>query len=85
MKYKRFKLNAISAEGLKQKEMNAIVGGTRICTCSCYWADKGGSSSVDNQNANFALGDKGGESTQGCNQYLSWYGQYSSYIYEAMA
>lgn len=85
MKFKRFKLNAISAEGLKQKEMNAIVGGTRICYCSCYWADKGGSSSVDNQNANFALGDEGGKSTQGCNQYMSMYGQYISYIPDATA
>lgn len=85
MKFKRFKLNAISAEGLKQKEMNAIVGGTRICTCSCYWADKGGSSSVDNQDANFALGYEGGTSIQGCNQYMSTYGQYISYIPGAKA
>lgn len=27
MKIKRFKLNALSAEGLRQKEMNAIIGG----------------------------------------------------------
>ena len=30
MKFKRFKLNALSAEGLRQKEMDAIVGGTHV-------------------------------------------------------
>lgn len=62
MKIKRIKLNALSAEGLRQKEMNAIVGGTRICSCSCYYANSGGSSSSDNKNANYALGDGGGVS-----------------------
>lgn len=70
MKIKRFKLNALSAEGLRQKEMNAIVGGTRVCTCSCYWEGNGGSPSIDNKNANYALGDYGGESYYGCNQYM---------------
>lgn len=31
MKIKRFKLNALSKESLRQKEMSAIVGGTS-CT-----------------------------------------------------
>lgn len=70
MKIKRFKLNALSVEGLRQKEMNAIVGGYRICTCSCYWENKGGSSSSNNKNANYALGDIGGVSYMGCNQYM---------------
>ena len=55
MKIKRFKLNALSAEGLRQKEMNAIMGGTRMCSCSCYWANQGGSSSDDNKSANYNL------------------------------
>ena len=70
MKIKRFKLNALSAEGLRQKEMNAIMGGTRTCSCSCYWANQGGSSLDDNKSANYNLGDTGGNSTNGCNQYF---------------
>lgn len=65
MKFKRFKLNAISAEGLKQKEMNAIVGG-KTCSCSCYWAGKGGSSIDDNNMANYGYNY---ESVHGCNQF----------------
>ena len=70
MKIKRFKLNALSAEGLRQKEMNAIMGGTRTCSCSCYWANQGGSSLDDNKSANYNLGDTGGSSIHGCNQYF---------------
>ena len=69
MKIKRFKLNALSAEGLRLKEMNAIIGG-RACGCSCYYANNGGSSSTDNMNANYAVGDNGTDSTQGCNPYF---------------
>lgn len=64
MKFKRFKLNALSAEGLRQKEMNAIVGG-KSCTCSCYWAQQGGSQDGANSYANYGIG---GYSSQGCNQ-----------------
>lgn len=67
MKIKRFKLNALCSEGLRQKEMNAIVGGEdKSCTCSCYWYGRGGSSSGTNMNANHEFG---GYSSQGCNQY----------------
>ena len=65
MKFKRFKLNALSAEGLRQKEMNAIVGGNS-CSCSCYWAEKGGSSINDNNMANHKYNY---ESVHGCNQF----------------
>lgn len=65
MKIKRFKLNALSAEGLRQKEMNAIIGGNS-CSCSCYWADKGGSSIDDNNMANHKYNY---ESVHGCNQF----------------
>lgn len=85
MKFKRFKLNALSAEQLRQKEMNAIVGGYRACSCSCYYADKGGSSSSDNKNANYNLGDQGGESYQGCNQYFKSSDTHISYIPNASA
>ena len=67
MKIKRFKLNALSEQCLKEKEMNAILGGIKYCTCSCFWENNTGSSSADNRNANYALGY---ESAQGCNQYM---------------
>ena len=64
MKIKRFKLNAISAEGLQQKEMNAIVGGN-TCNCGCAYANQpGGSSTYDNMNANYGSGYN---STNACN------------------
>ena len=65
MKIKRLKLNALSAEGLRQKEMDAIVGG-KSCTCSCYWYGQGGSPSGTNTYANYGIG---GYSSQGCNQF----------------
>lgn len=55
MRIKRFKLNALSAESLRQKEMNAIIGG-KSCGCSCYWANQGGSSVNDNNMANYHIG-----------------------------
>jgi len=75
MKIKRFKLNALSAEGLRQKEMDAIVGG-RACGCSCYYANSGGSSSYTNSGANYNIGDDGGFSGAGCNQYMTIDGQH---------
>ena len=65
MKIRRFKLNALSAEGLRQKEMNAIVGGYATCRCSCYWENKGGSTSGTNMSAN---ANHGYYSIEGCNQ-----------------
>jgi len=43
MKILRITLNALSAESLRQKEMDAIIGG-KSCGCSCYWENQGGSS-----------------------------------------
>lgn len=64
MKIKRFKLNALSAEGLRQKEMNAIVGGNS-CGCSCAYEGQGGSSTSANMYANYDLNTS---SSYGCNQ-----------------
>lgn len=64
MKIKRFKLNALSAEGLRQKEMNAIVGGN-TCGCSCAYEGQGGSSTNANMQANYGISIT---STYGCNQ-----------------
>ncbi|RGX80594.1 TIGR04149 family rSAM-modified RiPP [Bacteroides stercorirosoris] len=70
MRLKKLKLNALSEAGLKDKEMNALKGGN-CCTCSCYWEGKpGGSSSSDNSSANVNIGDNGGHSSEGCNQYF---------------
>lgn len=55
MKIKRFKLNALSAEGLRQKEMNAIIGGNS-CACGCAYYGNGGSSTSDNAGANYNYG-----------------------------
>lgn len=74
MKIKRFKLNALSAEGLRQKEMDAIVGG-QTCGCSCYYANTGGSSSYCNSGANYATG---GMSPVGCNDYITVDGNFIS-------
>lgn len=85
MRIKRFKLNALSASELRQKEMNAIIGGTRVCSCSCYWQNLGGASSGDNRSANYALGDYGGESYHGCNQYMEASCAHIPYIPDAKA
>ena len=59
-KLKELKLNKLSSSNLQSKEMNELRGGERYCTCSCYYATSGGSSSSDNRSANFSLGDWGG-------------------------
>ena len=64
MKIKLFKLNALSAEGLRQKEMNAIVGGNS-CGCSCAYEGQGGSSTSANMYANYDINI---QSPYGCNQ-----------------
>ncbi len=53
MKIKRFKLNDLSANELRQKEMNAIIGGTDKCSCGCGFYHQGGSSMSDNMQANY--------------------------------
>ena len=70
MKLKRLKLSDLSDKSLKDKEMNALRGGN-CCTCSCYWEDRGGSSSMDNLDANHSSYTS---SVDGCNQY-GWCGE----------
>ncbi len=65
---KKLKLSALSEMMLKDKEMCSIMGG-RFCTCSCAYANSGGSKSEDNKNANYDCGPGGYSSTSGCNQY----------------
>jgi natural product precursor len=53
---KKVKLNALSMQYLKKKEMNALTGGG-ACSCSCAYANSGGSSTTDNSQANYGLGN----------------------------
>ena len=62
------KINQLLGKTLFAKEMNSLRGG-KYCSCSCYWANQGGSSSEANRNANYNIGENGGYSVQGCNQY----------------
>lgn len=66
MRNTKLKLTALSDAIMKDKEMSAILGGN-CCTCSCYWENNTGSSSVDNRDANFNWGIN---SPIGCNQYI---------------
>lgn len=64
------KLNKIAQDKLSAKEMDAITGGVdRMCTCSCYWADRGGSSIEANGGANLGIGS-GGYSEHGENEHV---------------
>lgn len=68
MKIKKIKLNALSSEVLRQKEMDAIIGGN-TCGCSCaYEGAPGGSNFHDNMSANYKLGIT---SSYGCNQVIN--------------
>lgn len=64
----KLRLTQLSKAELAAKQMNALRGGN-FCHCSCYYANSGGSSSDDNASANFKIGDYGGFSGNGCNQY----------------
>lgn len=67
---KKLKLSTLSEALLKDKEMGSLYGGGRDCNCSCYYQGQpGGASSEQNKNANYNIGDYGGDSVQGCNQY----------------
>ena len=70
MKLKKLKLNQLLEEDLNNREMNSLKGGNfNFCTCSCYWADQGGSSIEANRNANYNTSGGGGSSQHGCNEY----------------
>jgi len=49
---KSLKLNKINKNQLSAEQMNAVTGGGSGCGCSCYWANQGGSSTIDNGVAN---------------------------------
>ena len=63
MELKKIKLNKLSGDALAQRQMKGLKGGSiyrRSCTCSCAYANTGGSSTEDNLTANYRLGPKGG-------------------------
>jgi natural product precursor len=59
---KKIKLNQLALEKLQNQEMKMLNGGYSLvchddglcCGCGCYYANSGGSSATDNQNANSA-------------------------------
>ncbi len=70
MELKKIKLNKLSDDALAQRQMKGLKGGgiyRRSCTCSCAYANTGGSSTEDNLTANYRLGSKGGYSKTGDN------------------
>ncbi len=66
---KRLKLKALSEAMLRDKEMGCLMGGCVMCTCSCLYTHENGITSEQNSVANYHLGDYGGYSTAGCNNY----------------
>jgi natural product precursor len=70
-KLSKLKLSAFREQNLVEKQMNALRGG-RYCSCSCYYANSGGSSVANNMGANYNIGDDGGASVNGCNCYITY-------------
>jgi len=70
-KTKNIRLNLLSANRLRRKQLDALAGGYAKCTCSCYYEFTGGSSTDNNGNANYYIGENGGHSPLGCNQYYN--------------
>ena len=70
---KSLKLNQLDSQRLAEKEMLNVTGGqggwrydigpngtyTRYCTCGCAYENNGGSSTEDNNNANYSGGTSG--------------------------
>lgn len=76
----KINLNILNEQNINNIEMNRLKGGDdRGCSCSCYWADKkGGASIEDNRDANYNVGPSGGYSIYGDNCYV--YDDYLGYI-----
>ncbi|MCH4896204.1 rSAM-modified peptide [Marinilabiliaceae bacterium JC040] len=74
MKMKKIKLNSLSARKMSEKQMGVVNGGkNKSCSCSCYYANTpGGSSIVYNRDTNWISFPNGGYSKQGTNKYIIW-------------
>lgn len=46
------KLTNVCSKKLSEKEQERVVGGLLPCYCGCYYCGCGGSSKLDNKNAN---------------------------------
>ena len=66
---KKLKLSTLSETMLKDKEMNGLWGGERKCTCSCMYTEQNGITWEQNSAANYELGETGGYSVGGGNNY----------------
>lgn len=64
-KLSKIKLNHLNDDELKNREMNNLRGGERVCGCGCNYEDKQGSTTLYNGLANIAVGDNGGHSPGG--------------------
>ncbi len=55
---KSLKLNNLNTNRLKKEQMSSITGGgsVRVCGCGCCYTATGGSSSLNNGNANLQHG-----------------------------
>jgi natural product precursor len=57
---KNIKVNNLNNSKLEKREMNDVKGGGgRVCGCSCWAEDDGGSSVRDNCDANWQGGENG--------------------------
>ena len=68
-------LTQLSRKELRQRQQNQLRGGGRVCFCACV----GPSSSSDNRDANYELGEYGGISPDACGNYVK--GENAGYGY----
>ncbi len=70
-KIERLKLNQLSRDELKKRELNQIKGGDGLCCgCGCHYFGDGGSSIADNWTANHANGQTSYGGDLGCGSEL---------------
>lgn len=67
MKLQKIKLNKLAENSLANREMKELKGGNYCCSCSCAYANNGGSSIDANRDANM---DYGYHSRTGSNSYI---------------
>lgn len=60
---KSLKLNTVESCKLTQKEMKCVNGGGWTCSCSCYYAESGGGSSIE-ANGEANLSSPGGKESE---------------------
>ena len=53
---KCIKLTQLDQVQLEERKMSCLVGGAGNCNCGCYYANSGGSSTIDNNETNYRGG-----------------------------